>query len=163
MNITFVTTSVGCIALTYYVYDKINPKPIVNKNHAFSHTYLTEMNFPSGPHYVTVADRWVTTIVIPSTATSISPYALGDCANLNSVVIPSSVTIIGDQAFKRCCSLQQITIPSNITFIGKNAFSGCYSLRVVEMSDNTRVKLGLTFGRNQDFYGTISDIIEKND
>ena len=51
--------------------------------------------------------------------------AFGYCKYLQSITIPNSVTSIGDEAFSDCDSLQSITIPNSVRNIGNNAFYGC--------------------------------------
>ena len=51
--------------------------------------------------------------------------AFGYFKYLQSITIPNSVTSIGDEAFSDCDSLQSITIPNSVRNIGNNAFRGC--------------------------------------
>jgi len=70
----------------------------------------------------------LTTIILPSSVTSIGDYAFDDCTGLTNVTIGNSVTSIGDYAFNGCRSLISITIPSSVTSIGEEAFWGCVGL-----------------------------------
>lgn len=97
-------------------------------------------------------DRSITSIVIPSSVTSIGQNAFTYCNSLKEVTIPSSVTLInasafaslaslekvtfseglikiGNSAFTACTALTEITIPSTITNILNGAFSGCTALK----------------------------------
>jgi len=47
---------------------------------------------------------------------------------LSSVVIPSSVTSIGSSAFSSCYGLSSVVIPSSVTSIGSSAFYNCSPL-----------------------------------
>lgn len=49
------------------------------------------------------------------------------CKNLSSIIIPSSVTTIGSSAFTECSALSWPMIPSSVTTIGSSAFFGCYA------------------------------------
>ena len=69
-----------------------------------------------------------TTVVIPSTVTTIGAFAFQGNGNVVSVSIPNSVTTIGEQAFSDCYYLSTLTIPSSVTSIGSYAFSGCWKL-----------------------------------
>ena len=69
-----------------------------------------------------------TTVVIPSTVTTIGAFAFQGNGNVVSVSIPNSVTTIGEQAFSDCYYLSTLTIPSSVTSIGSYAFSGCWNL-----------------------------------
>jgi len=48
--------------------------------------------------------------------------AFENCINLTSIIIPSSVTSIGGYAFAGCRSLEKITIPDGVKDIEANAF-----------------------------------------
>ena len=63
----------------------------------------------------------------------ICEYAFEDCSSLSSVVIPSSVTSIAKGAFKGCKSLSSINIPDSVTSIGENAFEDCESLTSISI------------------------------
>ena len=79
----------------------------------------------------------LTSIVIPSSVTSIGESAFSDCSSLSSVKIPESVISIGDGAFWRCTSLPSVTIPASVKNIGFEAFYLCESLGVVTMLSAT--------------------------
>jgi hypothetical protein len=70
----------------------------------------------------------LTSITIPSSVTSFGSGVFGSCKSLTSVTIQSGVTIIGWAMFYDCPSLTSITIPSSVTSIGEDAFSGCSKL-----------------------------------
>ena len=55
-------------------------------------------------------------------------YAFEGCSGLTSLVIPSSVTSIGESALRDCSGLTSLSIPSSVTSIGESAFSGCSGL-----------------------------------
>lgn len=48
-----------------------------------------------------------------------------DCNSPTSIIIPSSVTSIGDYAFDNCWKLTSIVIPSSVTTIGAHPFLNC--------------------------------------
>ncbi|MBR7029730.1 MAG: leucine-rich repeat protein, partial [Prevotella sp.] len=58
----------------------------------------------------------------------IGGYAFCGCSALTSVVIPSSVTSIGSYAFSGCSGLTSVVIPSSVTSIGKSTFYSCPNL-----------------------------------
>ncbi len=95
----------------------------------------------------------LTSIVIPSSVTSISGSAFSDCSSLSSVNIPESVISIGDCAFWRCTSLPSVTIPASVKNIGFQAFYLCESLGVVTMLSATPPTL--ENGQNSDVWVAI--------
>ena len=77
--------------------------------------------------------RYLTSVTIPSSVTSIGDYAFKDCISLTSIDIPNSVTTIGDYAFSRCSGLTSIDIPNSVTTIGDYAFSNCSGLSTIDI------------------------------
>lgn len=96
----------------------------------------------------------VTSVILPSTATTIEADAFNNFKNLVSVDIPASVTTIGERAFDESgltsisipnsvtsigdnafeeSKLTSITIPASVTQIGDYAFFGCKELKTVEI------------------------------
>ena len=71
----------------------------------------------------------LTSLILPSSVTSIGKYAFSGCSSLTSLILPSSVTSIGESAFSGCSSLTSLTIPSSITEIGNDAFENCENLK----------------------------------
>ena len=69
--------------------------------------------------------KYLQSITIPNSVTSIGDEAFSWCIFLQSVTIPNSVKSIGDEAFGCCKSLQSITIPNSVTSIGYGAFTWC--------------------------------------
>ena len=119
---------------------------IFNKN---SDTLIIRLNGRSGTSYT-----------IPSTVTSVAPWAFQETA-LTSITIPASVTSIdegafswtdalttvtfetgsqltsiGDYAFQGLGAITSITIPANVTSIGNEAFSDAPSLTSVYFLGN---------------------------
>lgn len=118
--------------------------------------------------------RYLQSIKIPSSVTSIGKGAFSGCENLKEFKgkfaskdgrclvqgkkivafapagitrysIPSSITAIGEEAFRACYYLQSITIPKSVTSIEKGAFSFC-GLKSVEIPE------GVTFIDEEVFY-----------
>jgi hypothetical protein len=81
-----------------------------------------------------VSKTSLTSIILPSTATSIDTHAFYRCSGLSYISIPSSVTSIGYQAFYQCNKLTSVTIPSSVTSIEHYAFQECIGLTSVNFS-----------------------------
>lgn len=75
--------------------------------------------------YAFLRCRSLTSVIIPSSVTSIGESAFRECSSLTSVNIPSSVTEIGESAFSDCSSLTSVKIPSSVTSIGERVFENC--------------------------------------
>ena len=73
----------------------------------------------------------ITSIIIPSSVTSIGTAAFTGWSNLQSINIPTQITRIELNAFKNCSSLQSIILPPSVTFIGAGAFEGCSNLQSI--------------------------------
>ena len=74
------------------------------------------------------ASRYLESIKIPDTVTSIGWRAFGGCERLKTVTLPNSLMSIGDEAFQGCYRLTEIEIPDSVTMIGKFAFSQCSAM-----------------------------------
>ncbi|MFW5780412.1 MAG: leucine-rich repeat domain-containing protein, partial [Bacillota bacterium] len=72
----------------------------------------------------------ITSIVIPSSVTTIEPYAFYRTEELSVITIPqtNNLELIGEYAFYGAKDLTSFTIYENIIFIGDMAFYGCESL-----------------------------------
>ncbi|MEI8086605.1 MAG: leucine-rich repeat protein, partial [Paludibacter sp.] len=66
----------------------------------------------------------LSTLVLPTTLTSIGSQAFDGCNSLTDITLPNSLTSIGIRAFADCTSLTAITLPSSLTTISGNAFQG---------------------------------------
>jgi len=77
--------------------------------------------------------KYLTSITIPSSVTSIGHEEFRQCESLTSVTIPPSVTEIGGYAFYGCSSLTSVNIPASVKSIGDNAFENCTSLTSVNI------------------------------
>lgn len=72
----------------------------------------------------------LTSIVIPSSVTTIDDYAFSGCSCLKNVIFEknSKLKSIGHYAFEKCRSLSSITLPNELTTIGYWAFLNCECL-----------------------------------
>ena len=107
---------------------------------------VTKIEIPEG---VTEIKSWqyrgfkyVTSIAIPNTVTSIGKYAFAYCSSLQTITFESDSQLqsIGDRAFCNCRSLTSITIPSTVTYIGETAFGWCTDLQTVTFHDDSQLQ-----------------------
>lgn len=81
----------------------------------------------------------VTSVVIPSTVTTIDRRAFYNATSITRIAIPNSVTSVGDYAFFGMSSLRNVTIGSGLTEIGSSVFSGASSLTVLSIPSNISI------------------------
>ena len=102
-------------------------------NYAFSDcSGLTSLILPSSVTSIGYSAFYgcirLTSLTLPSSVTSIDGRAFYGCSSLFGLTLPSSVTSIGSSAFEGCRSLTSLILPSSVTEIGESAFRGCCSL-----------------------------------
>ena len=107
---------------------------------SFSDSYVKSVEIPTtvttiNP-YAFYSAKFLMSISIPNSVTSIGESAFCKCSSLTSVIIPDAVTTIGDDAFCKCSSLTSVTIPNSVTSIGAGAFYGCSSLTSVTIPNS---------------------------
>ncbi|MBQ9209274.1 MAG: leucine-rich repeat protein [Oscillospiraceae bacterium] len=81
----------------------------------------------------------ITSLIVKSGVTSLSPYAFFNCTNLKTVDLTDTITTIGCSCFMNCQSLEEIYIPDSVNEIGDEVFWMCYNLSKVRLSPNTAV------------------------
>ena len=74
--------------------------------------------------------RNLESVSISGNVSDISAYAFSYCSNLKFVNIPYSIRRIGLKAFENCIRLRKITIPVSVNSIHKTAFDGCTKLTI---------------------------------
>ncbi len=75
-------------------------------------------------------------LILPSSITSIGPYALHYCSGITSITIPLGIKNIGQMAFSFCKGLTEITFSSSVESIGAYAFYGCNGLSSITLSSS---------------------------
>ena len=93
------------------------------------HPYI---NVDCGINYY-LNDKKVTSIVIPSSVTSLGDNVFQKCSGLTSLTLPSSITKIGFSAFRGCSGLTSLNLPSSITEIDNYAFMDCSGLTSITL------------------------------
>ena len=95
-------------------------------------------------------DKYLKSITIPNSVTSIGEYAFSTCPKLESIVIPNSVNTVGSAAFGACTGLTSVTIGNSVTSIGDSVFSGCTGLTSITIPGSvTSIGNGAFYGCNK--------------
>jgi len=84
----------------------------------------------------------LTSIILPTSITSVGPVAFSGCTGLKSIMIPSLVTWIGGQSFCGCTSLTSVILASSVTSIGMGAFGLCTGVQSIYAYSNSPVDFG---------------------
>lgn len=79
--------------------------------------------------YAVLAGRQNGYYAMPSTISTIKPYAFWGYENLQSVDISGNVNEISAYAFSNCCNLKLVNIPYSVRTISLKAFEDCVRLR----------------------------------
>ncbi len=105
--------------------------------------------------------RYITSVTMPSTVTSVGDGAFEGCIRLEkvklsanikkitsgmfygdkrltSVTLPTALTSIEMSAFEECTALTKLTIPANVKSIEPTAFWGCKKLSTITVSKNNK-------------------------
>lgn len=89
--------------------------------------------------------KYLRSIKIPDSVTSLANNVFHNCTALESVVLPSGITQIPTYAFNNCQSLTSIVIPDSVTYMADSVFSGCTSLKSITLSKNIKTLKRMTF------------------
>lgn len=108
-----------------YSGDIIVPEKVTYNNNTYTVVAFTDECFANCTS--------LTSVVIPSSVTSLPSSCFSCCYNLTNVVIPSSVTSLGSSCFSCCYTLKSVEIPSSVTSLGERCFYSCSSLTNVEL------------------------------
>lgn len=98
------------------------------------------------------ANAYTGDLVIPSSIAGFPVRRIGgssfkDCARMTSLVLPTTVTSIEYDAFWNCTGLKSMTIPDSVTYMSSYVFEGCTGLEsVVLPSGLTRIEYGTFYG-----------------
>lgn len=101
---------------------------------------ITSIVFPSsitsvGEDAFIFCDK-LETAVLPDGVKNIYDFAFGGCQELVSLNIPKSLVYIGFSAFQDCRNLETLEFPETLTFIGESAFAWCYNLKKIVFPKN---------------------------
>jgi len=81
-------------------------------------------------------ERYITSVIIPNSVTSIGNSAFDHCFFLSTVKLSDKIISIGDMAFALCRVLTNITIPNGAVDIGMGAFINCAALTSITIPDS---------------------------
>ena len=99
----------------------------------------------------------ITSIIIPSSVTTIDDFGLSGCPGLTSIVIPSSVTSIGKGLFSSCPDLISISVdPNNSIYDSRdnsNAIIETSSKKLISACNNTTIPSSVKEIGNNAFSG----------
>lgn len=85
-------------------------------------------------------------ILFDNCVAKIGGGAFYNCTHLSSIMIPSGATSIGEQAFYGCTNLIDIKIPQSVTSIKQSAFNWCSRLSAITIPNSvTSFDEGYTF------------------
>ena len=87
---------------------------------------------------IAVPNGKTSSIILPSSLTSIGSSAFEGCSGLTSITLPSSVRSIEFNAFRGCSGLTSITLPSSLTSIGNSAFRDCSGLTSITLPSSLK-------------------------
>ena len=103
--------------------------------------------------------RYLETVHLPSTLTSMGARAFSDCYSLTTVVVDGTQTFeVGDNAFYSCSSLTFEGFPwSRISHLGQHAFNRCTGISCEVMDLSSVVSVGWNWAF-QNCPGVVGDI-----
>ena len=81
---------------------------------------------------------YLTSVSLPSTVSTIEPYAFEYCESMQSVALPNGLKTIDEGVFNNCLALQSVTLPSSVESINAYAFYCCEKLASVIAYDNLK-------------------------
>jgi hypothetical protein len=78
----------------------------------------------------------LTSVILPTSLTSIGESAFYGCTGLTSVTFSNVLTTINYLAFYNCSSLSDLSIPASLTALNITAFQGCTGLSTISVAAN---------------------------
>lgn len=83
--------------------------------------------------------RFLRTIVIPDTVTTVGEGAFSYCSSLNTITFPPSVKVLGKGVLRACTNLHSVFFGKWVKEIPDFFFYGCYKLKYVYLPDSIEV------------------------
>lgn len=136
------TRPTGAIVIPYYVeYNGVSYSVTSIRDHTFGNSNYHSHSNGSSHYYFYDQCTEVTSVVIPSSVTTIGDDAFARCTGLTSVTIPTSITSIGDNVFYMCANLATVNFnATNCESVGSNTWAGCSSFTTLNLGNTvTRI------------------------
>lgn len=109
----------------------------------------------SGHIIITAYKGTDATVVIPPELEGYPVTAIDDHAFQNtavtSVILPSTVTSVGWFAFYGCFGLEIVTVPASVTSIEYAAFDGCPNLTILCPAESYAARYAVSFGLKHEY------------
>ena len=118
---------------------------------AFEDTSLRSVTIEGNPSFgsgVFRDCRYLTTVNLSSSLTTIGESMFSDCDSLQRITIPNGVTTIKTTAFARCGKLSYVSLGSNVTTIETSAFIRCESLTSISLPNKLKTIQAQAFSRS---------------
>lgn len=131
ISVTSYYTFSGCVNLSEIHVSSIETW----LNSTFYDYYDSYPNRVSSKTNLYIDGELVTDVVIPSSVTSIRPFAFSQMSGITSVTIPEGVTSLANNAFFNCSGLTEVTMSKGLKTISSEAFYGCNRLASVIIPD----------------------------
>lgn len=109
---------------------------------------LTITHYPANelPTQAFACRKYLKSIKLPNSITSIEFGAMQICPELTSIVIPNQVKTIVGETFTNCNKLSSVTMSNSVTTLGQDVFAGCVLLTDLTLSDSLKSIGGAVFG-----------------
>lgn len=95
----------------------------------FENSRLQKVTFTGKPKVIPASlfqnCKFLKSIKLPSSITTIEEYAFAGCTGLTSIQLPANLKRIETCGFNECISLKSINLPNKLKYIGYQAFGNC--------------------------------------
>lgn len=122
------------------------------QDNAFMSKKLTSVVIPSSVTSIGKnafrANRSLRQVSISGNISVISQGAFAYCTSLSSITLPEGVKEIANDAFNNCTSLSTVDLPQSLYKIGSNAFADCDALTTLTLPDNITSLTSTSFERS---------------
>ena len=116
--------------------------------YAFAETSLRSVTIEGNPSlgaYIFYDCRYLTTVNLSNSLTTIGELMFFACDSLQRITIPNSVTVIKSSAFQSCDNLSYVFLGSNVERIESSAFIHCESLNSIFLPNKLKTIQSMAF------------------